>query len=114
MVATSTAIDDAVATRFAEGFYRGLVGGGSVQRAFDEAVASERATIGDDPGARCVANFRPSRARRAGPGTWPWARAAAPRTCATPLSRRRWKARLVPLLPYACDCHAQEGSCAPT
>lgn len=114
VVATSTAIDDAVATRFAEGFYRGLVGGGSVQRAFDEAVASERATIGDDPG-RALRSLVPQAQR--GEARWPWHLTVgegggsadrvllpAPRPAAAGA-----KARLVPLLPYACDRHAQEG-----
>lgn len=42
VIATAQAIDDAVATDFAERFYKGLAGGGTLGNAFHEAEASCR------------------------------------------------------------------------
>ena len=46
VIATSRAIDDAVATRFAIRFYQGLAGGAGLRVAFEEASASQQAGNG--------------------------------------------------------------------
>lgn len=48
VIATSQAIDDAVATRFAEGFYQSLAGSATLRQAYNEAVAILRTMHGDN------------------------------------------------------------------
>jgi hypothetical protein len=65
VIATSSSIDDEVATRFAGRFYRGLAGGAGVQTAFDEASAEQRMAKGD--------NRRDVYQEGAAEDRWPWA-----------------------------------------
>ncbi len=48
VIATSQAIDDAVATRFAECFYQSLAGSATVRQAYNEAAATLRTIHGDN------------------------------------------------------------------
>ncbi len=68
VVVTSEAIDDQVAARFASRFYQGLAAGRSIQRAFEDAQATEQALCG---------NIRKSYQRSFVPPkdrelVWPW------------------------------------------
>lgn len=48
VISTSRAIDDRVATKFATRFYKGLAGGSSIRRAYNEAGAELKTAHGDD------------------------------------------------------------------
>lgn len=68
VIATSKAIDDAVATNFAVRFYTGLAGGAGVQTAYNEAVGDLTASYGNELrhfySKQAISSFEPER--------WPW------------------------------------------
>lgn len=112
VIATSMAIDDAVATRFARHFYQGVVGGAALKQAFNEAASAVKADVGDR-----TRSFMPETA----PGTddWPWSLHLAPASDAGDrvlLPRRpaprpaEGPVKLAPIVPWACDRSVQVGT----
>ena len=67
VIATNQAIDDATATAFAARFYRGLVSGGTICTAFNDAIAEAEAPL--DGNRRNLYAFDPT---AAGDEAWPW------------------------------------------
>lgn len=117
VIATSQAIDDAVATDFSTDFYKNLASGATIRRAFADAEMAVRTKKGDKP--RHFYRERSLIPKRSGEERWPWELHAADGADRWSLPQARGqridtppRIDIPPLLPYMSDRSRQRDQLA--